>query len=568
MRPDVADFYSGLSFDCYRLLGAHPAGQGWRFTVWAPNARRVQVVGDWNRWDLYRPEELCFCEDGLWRGKAGEARAGQCYKYNIQGPDGVWRLRADPFAFAFEALPGTGSLLAEPDFPFCEVPRRGGPDFDAPVNIYELHAGSWRRHWDGRYYTGPELAEALIPWLLAHHYTHVEFLPLAEHPFDGSWGYHGVGYFAPTARIGGFAGFAALVEALHRAGIGVLMDFVPVHFAPDEGFLANFDGTPLFEAGPSDWGSLRFDLASGPVRSFLLSSAAFWLQVCRCDGLRVDAIGSALRRDPGGRTAAEFFMTLAAGLHARFPGCLLAAEDSAAPWPATAPTRAGGLGFDYVWDHGWASDAVSLFAAPPEGREEAACRYCAAAGFRQERVLNALSHDDSAAPAGSLAARMWGDDGQKRRQLRLLYLLQYARPGKKLNFMGNELGVWRGFDAFRELDWGILADGAHAALSDYCAALGALYAAHPALNRGETEGGGFAWALRGPAFGWLRRAAGETLLCAFNPTFTARRACFALPGAGRAEPLFCCGLEDQAAAGSGQVTLTLPALSGGIWRVL
>lgn len=570
MRPDVEEFYGGISFDCYRLLGAHPAGRGWNFTVWAPNARRVQVLGDWNGWDLYHPEELCFCEDGLWRGQAPAARAGQCYKYNLLGPDGVWRLRADPFAFAFEGLPGTSSRLAAPDYPFADGDFLGGrsPGFGQPVNIYELHAGSWRRHWDGRYYSGPELAGALIPWLLAHHYTHVEFLPLAEHPFDGSWGYQGTGYFAPTARLGGFAGFAALVDALHGAGIGVLMDFVPVHFAPDEGFLAHFDGTPLFEAGASDWGSLNFNLASGPVRSFLLSSAAFWLHVCHCDGLRVDAIGNALYRDNAGAGAADFFMTLTAGLHARCPGCLLVAEDTAGFLNATAPTHAGGLGFDYVWDTAWAHDAAALLAAPPEARPAAAARLCAGIdGFWRANHLNALSHDDNAPPAGSLLARLWGDAGQKQRQARLLYLLQYARPGKKLNFMGNELGVWHAFDAYREPDWGILADGIHRAFSDYCGALGALYAAHPALHRQEYDPGGFAWALRGPVFGWLRMAEGEALLCAFNPLWEGRRETFDVRGFRRAEPLFACNLEAAPASGDGRLTLDLPALSGGIWRL-
>lgn len=261
MRPDVEEFFCGISFDAYRLLGSHPAGpgRGWLFTLWAPHARRVQLLGDWNGWDLYSAAELTFCEDGLWRGRVPQAQLGQLYKYNIQGPDGSWQLRADPFAFAFEALPGTASRLAEPNYPFA-APLLRGARRDAPVLIYELHAASWHRHWDGRYYTGPELAKSLVPYLVEHHYTHVEFLPLAEYPFDGSWGYQGCGYFAPTQRIGGFAGFAALVDALHAAGIAVLMDFVPVHFAPDADRLACFDGAPLFESGPSDWGSLNFDL--------------------------------------------------------------------------------------------------------------------------------------------------------------------------------------------------------------------------------------------------------------------------------------------------------------------
>ena len=197
MRPDVEEFFCGISFDAYRLLGSHPAGpgRGWLFTLWAPHARRVQLLGDWNGWDLYSAAELTFCEDGLWRGRVPQAQLGQLYKYNIQGPDGSWQLRADPFAFAFEALPGTASRLAEPNYPFA-APLLRGARRDAPVLIYELHAASWHRHWDGRYYTGPELAKSLVPYLVEHHYTHVEFLPLAEYRFDGSWGYQ-VRVFCP-----------------------------------------------------------------------------------------------------------------------------------------------------------------------------------------------------------------------------------------------------------------------------------------------------------------------------------------------------------------------------------
>ena len=562
MRPDVEDFYNGISFDCFRLLGAHPAAEGWRFTVWAPHAMRVQVLGDWNGWNLYRPDELCFCEDGLWRGTAPAARHGQCYKYNILCADGVWRLRADPFAAAFESLPGTGCLLTEPTEPVSALRR---PWYSGPVSIYELHAGSWRRHWDGRYYTGPELAETLIPWLLAHHYTHVEFLPLAEHPFDGSWGYQGVGYFSVTARIGGLAGFTALTKALHAAGIGVLMDFVPVHFAPDEGFLSNFDGTPLFESGASDWGSLNFNLASPPVRSFLLSAAAFWLQVCGCDGLRVDAVGNALYRDlAGGGAAAEFFQTLTAGLHARFPGALLAAEDTAGLLNATSPTEWGGLGFDFVWDPGWSYDALALFCAPPAARGAAALRlHHGLDTCWHARRINALSHDDCADHGGGLTARLWGDASAKRAQMRLLTLLQAARPGGMLRFMGVDMGVWRPFSPWRELDWGILADPEHLSLSKYSAALGAFYAEHPALWDGGDERERFAWARRDTVFGWVRYGDTEALLCAFNPLPEPQSARFDLCGYRRAVPLFTTGFEAHPCGGE----MYLPGFAGAVYRL-
>ena len=468
MRPDVADFYNGISFDAYRLLGAQPTAHGWRFTVWAPHARRVQVLGDWNGWDLWNAAELSACEDGLWRGLVPDAREGQLYKYNIQGPDGSWQLKPDPFAFGYEALPGTAGRLLRPAYPFTDghwmCRRHWLPQ--VPLNIYELHAASWRRHWDGRYYSGGELARVLVPYLQAHNFTCVELMPLAEYPFDGSWGYQGCGYFAPTARLGGFAGVAELIDRLHEAGIAVLADFVPVHFAPDPERLANWDGAPLFEAGPSDWGSLRFDLSSGPVRSFLQSAAAFWLEEMGCDGLRVDAVGHALQ-GPGGRAAAGFFAGLTDGLHRRCPGVLLAAEDTAGLAGVTQPAAAGGLGFDAVWDTGWTRDALACLSAPPgsgAGRD-AFARLCGGR-WRSDAILP-LSHDDTAGP--SLWQRLAGS-GDAQRAARLLYLLQYTRPGRPLNFMGNEFGCPAPFTPFREPDWAAAAAPPQRALAAFCRA--------------------------------------------------------------------------------------------------
>lgn len=544
MRPDVADFYSGASFGCHRFLGAHPAARGWQFTVWAPHARRVQVLGDWSGWQ--HPAELAFCEDGLWRGMVRQAREGQCYKYNIQCADGSWRLRADPFAFGFELPPATASrlkLLRPAEKLRCAAAE------DQPMVIYELHAASWRRHWDGRYYSGAELAEALIPWLRSHRFTHVELLPMAEHPFDGSWGYHGVGFFAPTARLGGFEGFRSLVDALHRAGIGVLMDFVPLHFAPDDGFLSNFDGAPLFEGGPSEWGGLNFNWSSPPVRSFLQSAAAFWLDEAGCDGLRVDATGSALRQMPG---AQRFLQGLTGGLRQRFPGALLTAEDTGDAGPR--------LGFDYAWDTGWAYDVLALFSAPPEQRPALAQRLCRCMDvFYREKRINALSHD-----ACGIVGRLWGSPGDKRAQARLLALMQYVRPGKKLVFMGSEAGVWHGFDAGREPDWAILGSAEHAALNGFYRSLGALYASHPALHRQEYDPRCFAWSLQaGGCFGWLRAAGGEVLLCLFNSLPCSCCVRPDLHGFARGEPVFTTGF----AAGTLYGETELPGFEGAVWRL-
>lgn len=569
MRPDVADFYSGISFDAYRLLGAQPAGHGWRFTVWAPHARRVQVVGDWNQWNLWSAVELAACEDGLWRGIVPAAQEGQLYKYNILGPDGSWQLKPDPFAFGYEALPGTAGRLLRPVYGFTDAEwltqRCWLPD--VPLNIYELHASSWRRHWDGRYYSGTELADALIPYLQAHNFTCVELMPLAEYPFDGSWGYQGCGYFAPTARLGGFSGVAALIDRLHQAGIAVLADFVPVHFAPDPDRMAQWDGAPLFEAGPSDWGSLRFDLTSGPVRSFLLSAAAFWVYVLHCDGLRVDAVGHALYRpQEAGEAlaAAEFFKTLTGGLHARFGPVFLAAEDTAGALNAAVPTDRGGLGFDAVWDSAWAQD-VRTFFSDPAGR-----RHHFAALLRDPgpgTAVTALSHDDNTWDSGSVWWQMPGSGEEKFRQMQLLYLMQFTRPGRPLTFMGGEFGQPLAFDPYKEMDWACLGHPLHSSMDSYTASLGGLFTTHPALHRGY-----FAWVLRDSerlGMAYLRECDSERLLCVFNlgscPLETAPDSC----GARKAEPLFAAGPADSQTmwAQNGRFFLRLPPMSGVVYAL-
>lgn len=569
MRPDVADFYSGISFDAYRLLGAQPAGQGWRFTVWAPHARRVQVVGDWNGWDLWHATELAACEDGLWRGIVPAAEEGQLYKYNVLGPDGTWQLNPDPFAFGCEPLPGTASRLMRPEYPFTDgewlARRQYLPEM--PLNIYELHAPSWRRHWDGRYYSGGELADVLIPYLQARNFTCVELMPLAEYPFDGSWGYQGCGYFAPTARLGGFAGVAELIDRLHRAGIAVLADFVPVHFAPDPDRLAQWDGAPLFEAGPSDWGSLLFDLTSGPVRSFLLSAAAFWLYVLHCDGLRVDAVGHALYRpqDTGeALAAAEFFKTLTGGLHARFGPVFLAAEDTAGALNAAIPTDRGGLGFDAVWDSAWARDTLGFFADPAgRARRFPALLRDPAPGT----AVNALSHDDNAWSSGSVWWQLPGNGEDKFRQMQLLYLMQFTRSGRPLTFMGGEFGQTLAFDPYKEMDWACLGYSLHRDMDSYTAALGALYRSHPALHRG-----GFRWGWRDDrrlALSWLRREGNDRLLCVLHLGEFPLDAALPAEGAIQAHLLFAAGPVDDCvlSARDGRFWLHLPPMSGAVYAL-
>ena len=346
------------------------------------------------------------------------------------------------------------------------------------------------------------------------------------------------------------------------------MDFVPVHFAPDADRLACFDGAPLFESGPSDWGSLNFDLASPPVRSFLLSSAAFWLQVCRCDGLRVDAIGNALYHCPNGRQAAEFFKTLTAGLHARFPGCMLVAEDSAGSMNATSDTASGGLGFDYVWEIGWTQDTLAYFAAPFGGRSALFRQLCGSFGpFGAVQGINALSHDENH-PA-SIFTRLYGNAEEKLAQMRLLLLLQAARPGKSLLFAGVEFGQPDAFTDGREPNWAMLADAGHRALADYSKALNAFCLAHPALYAPQS----FAWTAQDAStgvLGFTLQAGCETLLCALNTGTQAVQGFGLKPGWGScALPLFAAGWVDNAPRpiANGWLALDLAPLSGGIWQI-
>lgn len=566
MHPEVEAFYSGASFGCHRLLGARPAGpgRGWRFTVWAPHARRVQVLGDWNGWDPYTATELAACEDGLWRGRAPAAAAGHLYKYNLQGADGVWRLRPDPFARDGEAPPGTASRLYAPQPPLPRLGARG-----RPVRLYELYAPAWRRHSGGRAYTGGELAAALVPYLQRNGYTDVELMPLAEYPFDGSWGYQGSGYFCPSARAGGPDGLAALIRALHGAGIGVWMDFVPVHFAPDPDRLAAWDGERLLEAGPGDWGSLRFDLTSGPVRSFLQSAAAFWLEEMGCDGLRVDAVTHALQRpqsEAEARATAGFFAALTDGLHARCPDALLAAEDTAGLPQITAATAAGGLGFDAVWATGWVRDALdSLRNGPGAPAAGAALRRLSTAPWRSDAIVP-LSHDET---AGTSLWQRLQPGGDPLRAARLLMLLQYTRPGRPLTCMGVEFGCPAAFTPFGEPDWAAAGRWPHRDLAACTRALNALHAAHPALH---DPGSGFAWRVRDPdnrVLAYERWNGPDRLLCVFNLGALPAQPAVPVYAAARAHLIFAAGTVPGGSlmTAGGRVTPCLPPFCAAIYQL-
>ena len=522
---DIYLFGEGNHFRAYDFLGAHPevvdGAVGTRFAVWAPNAESVSVIGDWNNWQAWRHPLSPRQASGIWEGFIPGAVAGQHYKFVIRSRLGGEREKADPVAFASEPPPQTASVIAELDYEWGDgawMDRRAQRSArEAPISIYEVHLGSFMRvpEEGGRRLSYRELADRLIEHVGNLGFTHVELLPVMEHPFYGSWGYQTTSYFAPTARYGEPRELMELIDRLHQAGIGVILDWVPSHFPTDEFALANFDGTALYEhADPRlgfhpDWQSGIFNYGRNEVRSFLISSALWWLERYHADGLRVDGVASMLYRDYsrndgewipnkyGGREnleAVAFLRRLNEAVYARFPGVQTYAEESTA-WPGVSrPTSMGGLGFGYKWDMGWMNDTLSYFHRDPVHRkyhhDELTFRTVYA--FSENYVL-ALSHDEVVHGKGSLLDKMPGDDWQRFANLRLLYGYMYSQPGKKLLFMGSEFGQLREWRHGASLDWHLADAPGHGGVLHWLAALNRLYREHPAMHERDCEPDGFQW---------------------------------------------------------------------------
>jgi 1,4-alpha-glucan branching enzyme len=562
----IARFSAGQSTDAYKDFGCRylPGAGAHRFTVWAPGAVSVSLVGDFNVWD----GTACPMQrlpSGAWTALVPGVLNGQVYKYAVTGPDGQTHLKADPFALHCETGPATGSKVWDisgfewGDGDFMKA-RRSFDPASSPMSIYEMHIGSWRRKENEVYPWYRAVADELAEYCTDMGYTHVELLPVTEYPYEGSWGYQVTGYFAPTSRYGTPQDFMYFVDRLHRAGIGVIMDWVPAHFPKDEHGLARFDGTPLYERSDArmaehpEWGTLIFDYEKGAVQSFLLSSAALFLDEYHIDGLRVDAVSSMLylgygrngdfiRNRRGGDIdlGAESFLRRLTVLCAS-RGAISAAEESSAYPGVTAPVDCGGLGFTLKWDMGFMHDTLDYMSLDPLFRRGSHEKLTFSMMYAfSERYVLALSHDEVVHGKKSMIGRMPGSYDEKFANLRLMYAYQYAHPGKKLGFMGGEFGQFIEWDYKRELDWFLLSYPSHGEMQRFVRELNHFYTAHPAMHARDAGWDGFSWLnvddRDRSSIAFMRTDGEERIVCAFNFTPMCWELRIGLPGEGRLRPV-------------------------------
>jgi 1,4-alpha-glucan branching enzyme len=618
---DAYLFKQGAHAGLYDKLGAHFVGErDVRFAVWAPNAARVSVIGDWNGWN----PEACRLHpradgSGVWEAVVPDVPHGACYKYRIESHNMSYQVqKSDPFAFCTEEPPRTASRVWRLDYDWGDEAwmrsRRRANALDAPMSVYEVHLGSWRRSPDSphRVLGYRDIARSLAAYVKEMGFTHVELMPIAEHPFYGSWGYQTTGYFAPSARYGTPQDFMYFVDHLHRNGIGMLLDWVPSHFPADEHGLAYFDGTHLYEHADArqgfhpEWNSYIFNYGRHEVRAFLASSALFWLDKYHIDGLRVDAVASMLyldyARKPGewipnahggheNLDAVSFLQALNESVYRHHPDVQTIAEESTA-WPAVSrPVYAGGLGFGMKWNMGWMHDTLSYMSKDPVHRKfhHGQLTFSAWYAFTENFVLP-LSHDEVVHGKGSLIGKMPGDDWQKFANLRCLYGYMWAHPGKKLLFMGGEFGQRREWTHEQSLEWHVLEWAEHCGVRDWVRDLNRYYRSAPALYEQDFDCAGFEWIDHNDAqnsvLGFVRepRSAGPVVLavCNFTPVprpgyalgvprggrwrevLNSDASCYGGSGMGNAG-----GVHAEARSTHGRpfsVTLTLPPLSALIFE--
>ena len=530
---DIYGFYTGKVFDAHKYLGVHRSNGGYLFRVYAPHAGRVTLVGefnDWQDWEMYPSLNEHFREVHV-----PQAREGQRYLYRIWHRDGSYTEHCDPYGFSMDLRPAFCSVIRDLSgyrFHDSAWMHKRSDCKDRPLHIYELHCGSWKQIKDdpddesGAWPTYTQLAEQLIPYVKKMGYNYIELMPIAEHPADESWGYQNTGFFAPTSRYGTPDQLREMIDLCHQNDIGVLLDFVPVHFAVDSYGLAQFDGTPLYESGISEWGSYYFLHSRGEVRSFLQSSACYWLEEFHFDGLRMDAISRMIywhgKPECGvNNSALDFIRTMNAGLKQRFPGCMLCAEDSTDYPHVTTPIWSGGLGFDYKWDMGYMNDTLSYFQTDPLYRYNDYHKLTfSMMYYHAEYYILPFSHDENVHGKATVLQKMHGQYEEKFPQARAFYMYNIVHPGKLLDFMGSEFGQLREWDESREQDWFLLRYPIHDAFHRYIQELNALYLRHPALYARDYAQGGFEWRDSDQnypcCYAMQRYADGESLVGVFN----------------------------------------------------
>lgn len=502
---DMYGFYSGKVFDAYKYLGAHVKENEVTFRTFAPNAKKIELIGEFNDWNGIEMKRAD--DDNFFECTIENAKPGMLYKYKIYDKNGRCVDHCDPYGFGMEVRPNTASIIRDLDeykFNDDEWIKRRDDCKDKPLNIYEVHLGSWRKKSDDTWYTYKEVADLLIPYVKEYGYNYIEIMPLSEHPCDESWGYQNTGFFSPTSRYGTAIDLMYFIDKCHENNIGVIMDFVPVHFAIDEFALANYDGTSLYEYPYEDiemsqWGSKNFIHSRGEVRSFLQSAANYWIEEYHFDGLRVDALSNIIywqgNSDRGeNKGAIEFIKGMNKGLKELHPTVILAAEDSTAYPKVTEKVEDGGLGFDYKWDMGWMNDTLEYFKMHPYDRKRAYHKLTfSMMYFYSEHFLMPLSHDEVVHGKATIIQKVHGEYGDKFKQVRALYMYMYAHPGKKLNFMGNEIAQFREWDEKREQDWNILDYPIHNNFYKFMKKLNNIYLEYPALYKNDYEYSGFRW---------------------------------------------------------------------------
>ncbi len=557
---DFYGFYTGKSFDAYRYLGAHINKSRGKaetvFRTFAPSASKISVIGEFNGWT---ESPMNRVHDGnFWEFRSEEAGPGMMYKYRIYDRAGNCIDHCDPYGYGMELRPNTASVIRDMDtYQFHDEKwmKRRTDHKEQPLNIYEIHFGSFRKPSGepDAWYSYDELADCLIPYLKENGYNYVEIMPLTEYPSDESWGYQGTGFFSPTSRYGTADQLKKFVDACHEQNIGVILDFVPVHFAVDGYALADYDGTALYEyphsdVGCSEWGSRNFMHSRGEVRSFLQSAADYWLGEYHMDGLRMDAVSRAIywqgMPERGVNfNAVEFLRYMNQGLKERYPSVILAAEDSTAFPGVTKPVAEGGLGFDYKWDMGWMNDTLDYFRTAPEHRTNNYHKLTfSMAYYYDERYLLPLSHDEVVHGKAAILQKMYGDYEMKFSQARAFYMYMYAHPGKKLNFMGNELGHFREWDEKRELDWNLLEYPSHQEFREFMKALNRFYLEHPAFSAEDYTQEGFRWiecsASEQCVYAFERTGGKERIAAVFNFSDKEQEIELHIPGAADVSGIF------------------------------